>query len=181
MPTPGVNGQVRSSPALHASKSMLSLAPTARMSVCTGWTASPGSFCLFCENGESLLPTVTSVDPPGVTGTATADPASRTIEPNAAAMAPARCVMRMSPLCASMHRMCGGPQQGQSLRHDVCRGNPALATLPAYFPYKLRRESSWRWRVQPRAARRAVQASSIAALPSGMTSGSEKTPWMTPS
>ena len=42
------------------------------MLVCTGFTASPGSFCLFWEKIASLLPTVTSVDPPGVTGAAAA-------------------------------------------------------------------------------------------------------------
>ena len=35
-----------------------------------GFTAKPGSFCLFCEKSWSLLPTVTSVDPPGVIGAA---------------------------------------------------------------------------------------------------------------
>ena len=39
-PTPGVKGQVRSSAALHASMSMLSFAPAARMWGCTGLTAS---------------------------------------------------------------------------------------------------------------------------------------------
>src|SRR5215207_11178957 len=76
-PTPGVNGHVRSSPALHASMSMLSLAPAAMIDVLTGLTASPGSFCLFCENRLSLLPTVTSVEPPGVSGAADAPLAGR--------------------------------------------------------------------------------------------------------
>lgn len=43
--------------------SMLSLTPAA---MTFGWFASiaiAGSFCLFCENGVSGLPTVTSVSP----------------------------------------------------------------------------------------------------------------------
>src|SRR5881397_34356 len=61
VPMPGVNGHVVSFPALHASRSMLSLAPAARM---FGWFASiatAGSFCLFCENGVLGLPTLTRV------------------------------------------------------------------------------------------------------------------------
>src|SRR5436190_17489904 len=70
-PTPSVNGHVLSVPALQASMSMLSLEPAARM---FGWlasTATAGSFCLFCENGVTGLPTVTnaSVDA-ALTGTA---------------------------------------------------------------------------------------------------------------
>src|SRR6266550_7582312 len=64
-PTPGVNGQVLSAPALQPSMSMLSFAPAATM---FGWAASmatAGSFCLFCENGVVGLPTVTSMSPPG--------------------------------------------------------------------------------------------------------------------
>src|SRR5919202_2382108 len=63
-PTPGVKGHVVWSPALQASMSMLSSAPAAST---FGWfasTARAGSFCLFCENTRSLLPTVTSVSPP---------------------------------------------------------------------------------------------------------------------
>ena len=62
-PTPSVNGQVVGSPAAHASMSMLSLAPDAST---VGWFASiatAGSFCLFCENGDDGLPTVTSTSP----------------------------------------------------------------------------------------------------------------------
>ncbi len=95
-PTPGVNGHVRSSPALHASMSMLSLAPAARMFGCTGLTARPGSFCLFCENSASLLPTVTSVEPPGVTGTAPAKAGSKTVIAATIASAAKR-VVRMKP------------------------------------------------------------------------------------
>ena len=94
-PTPGVNGQVRSSPALHASMSMLSLAPAARIDGLTGLTASPGSFCLFCEKSESLLPTVTSVEPPGVSGAAVANPWTRTVA-SAARVAAASLLVRMT-------------------------------------------------------------------------------------
>src|SRR5260370_39825840 len=57
--------------------SMLSLAPA---TTTDGWLASiatAGSFCLFCENGDTGLPTVTSVPVAGgsVTGSATAVPA----------------------------------------------------------------------------------------------------------
>ena len=65
-PTFGVNGHVVSSPALQASMSMLSFAPATRTFGLTGLTASPGSFCLFCEYRPSLLPTVTSRSPPCV-------------------------------------------------------------------------------------------------------------------
>src|SRR5215210_1910711 len=65
-PTPSVNGQSVSGPALQASMSMLSLAPA---TTTLGWFASiatAGSFCLFCENGPVGLPTDTSVSPPCV-------------------------------------------------------------------------------------------------------------------
>src|SRR5689334_12899702 len=51
-PTPGVKGHVVSLPALQASMSMLSFAPATNT---VGWvmsTASAGSFCLFCANGD---------------------------------------------------------------------------------------------------------------------------------
>ena len=96
-PTPGVNGQVRSSPALHASRSMLSFAPAARIAGFTGFTARPGSFCLFWENSESLLPTVTSVDPPGVIGAAWARVGSISAAKAAATVA-ATLILRMTLL-----------------------------------------------------------------------------------
>src|SRR5690348_9668227 len=59
--------------------SISSLAPATRM---FGWfasTASAGSFCLFCENGEGGLPTVTRVS--GLTAAAgIAVPATRARE-----------------------------------------------------------------------------------------------------
>src|ERR1041384_6560177 len=58
VPTPGVNGHVVSSPALHASMSRSSLAPATRVWLLLGSTASAGSFCLFSENGEVAPPTV---------------------------------------------------------------------------------------------------------------------------
>src|SRR6185436_15057216 len=69
---------------------MLSLAPAARIDGLTGFRASPGSFCLFCEKRLSLLPTVTSVEPPGVTGAAYAGPASMARTGSSAAIATAR-------------------------------------------------------------------------------------------
>ena len=60
---PSVNGQVLSAAALHASMSISSFAPAARM---FGWlasTASAGSFCLFSENGVVGLPLVTRTPP----------------------------------------------------------------------------------------------------------------------
>src|SRR3954447_7107839 len=70
-PTPSVKGQVVGSPALHDSSSISSLAPATTM---FGWAASiatAGSFCLFCENGVTGLPTLTRVS---VGGDATAAP-----------------------------------------------------------------------------------------------------------
>src|SRR6478609_8227343 len=60
-PTPSVNGHVVGSAAAQDSSSISSLAPTATM---FGWWASmatAGSFCLFCENGVTGLPTETLV------------------------------------------------------------------------------------------------------------------------
>src|SRR4030095_10796788 len=60
-PTPWVNGQVVGSPALQASKSISSLAPAATTIGLDASMATPGSFCLFCANGDGGLPTETSV------------------------------------------------------------------------------------------------------------------------
>ena len=76
---------------------MLSLAPATRTLVWTGLTASPGSFCLFWENRLSLLPTVTSVDPPGVIGAALASPGAMNTVAIAAVTA-ASFLMRMALL-----------------------------------------------------------------------------------
>ena len=67
-----MNGQVLSAPELQSSKSMLSLAPA---TTTFGWFASiaiAGSFCLFCENGLGMLPTVTSESEPGAAPAITA-------------------------------------------------------------------------------------------------------------
>src|SRR5262245_38589568 len=99
-PTAGVNGQVRSTRALHASMSRLSCAPAAMTFGWAGSTATPGSFCLFCENRLSLLPTVTSVEPPGVIGTAPADTVGTSSAVAAASATPARRVVRIDfPPC----------------------------------------------------------------------------------
>src|SRR5512132_1229171 len=91
VPTQGRNGQVVSSPALHASRSISSLAPAAKT---LGWawsTATAGSFCLFWAKGLVGLPTVTRVSPPwvaeataGMTSAATkaTNPAAMTCRPN---------------------------------------------------------------------------------------------------
>lgn len=63
-PTPSVNGQVVSSPALQASWSMLSFAPATTTLGWFGSMATAGSFCLLWLKTESSLPTVTSVSPP---------------------------------------------------------------------------------------------------------------------
>ena len=62
VPTSGVNGHVVSFPALHGSRSMLSLAPAARIVGSFASIATAGSFCLFCGNGV-LGPAVTSDSP----------------------------------------------------------------------------------------------------------------------
>src|SRR5919206_3437844 len=80
-PTPSVNGQSLSGPALQASMSMLSFAPAATTFVATGLTATAGSFCLFCENGVVGLPTVTSAS---CAGAGAANAAPRTAAPNTA-------------------------------------------------------------------------------------------------
>jgi hypothetical protein len=54
---------VLSVPALQASMSTSSLAPAASTVGFDAFTATAGSFCLFCENGPGGLPTVTSASP----------------------------------------------------------------------------------------------------------------------
>src|SRR5436190_21486939 len=60
-PTPVVNGHVVSLRLLQASMSTSSLTPAAAMLGMYGLTATAGSFCLFCENGDGGLPLVTRV------------------------------------------------------------------------------------------------------------------------
>src|SRR5437867_11854665 len=59
-PTPCVNGQEVSLPALQASRSISSFTPEATMLGLMGLIARPGSFCLLRGKGEVGLPTVTS-------------------------------------------------------------------------------------------------------------------------
>ena len=56
-----MNGQVLSSAALQASRSISSLEPAASTFGCRWSTAIAGSFCLLRENGVSGLPLLTSV------------------------------------------------------------------------------------------------------------------------
>src|SRR5215213_10841169 len=93
-PTPGVNGQVVGSPASQDSRSMLSLAPAARIWGATGLTATAGSFCLFWEKMVSLLPTVTSVS--GINADA-GPAASITTSDNSSPTSTARGLRRMGP------------------------------------------------------------------------------------
>ena len=85
MPTPAVNGQVVGLPALQASSSISSLAPAAAIDGSIGLTATAGSFCLFCENGDGGLPTVTFVSLPGGVAAATATGISTATETSSAA------------------------------------------------------------------------------------------------
>src|SRR4029450_4955095 len=93
-PTPGVNGQVLGAPASQDSRSMLSLAPAARIEGLTGWTATAGSFCLFWEKMVSLLPTVTSVS--GINADA-GPAASITTSDNSRPTSTARGLRRIGP------------------------------------------------------------------------------------
>src|SRR5919199_343910 len=60
-PTPAVNGHVTSLRLLHASRSISSFTPAAAIEGTAGFTATAGSFCLFCGKGVVGLPTVTRV------------------------------------------------------------------------------------------------------------------------
>src|SRR5215471_14068388 len=139
-PTPGVNGHVVGSPALHASMSISSFEPATTID---GWAASiatAGSFCLFCENGDGGLPFVTSVPVVGVTlsGLAMAVPAPASTR-NSTAPTAANLIVRIgTPLyrnerfCLSSFRSVGsvtqtGPLNGQwqeQQRKDVASATP---------------------------------------------------------
>src|SRR3954463_14808574 len=69
---PAVNGHVVSSPALHASSSISSLAPATMTFGAWASMARAGSFCLFCENGPEGLPLLTRVSPPAANAVADA-------------------------------------------------------------------------------------------------------------
>jgi hypothetical protein len=75
-PTPGVNGQSLSGPALQASISMLSFDPAASTFGWAGSIAIAGSFCLLAENGLTGLPALTRVSW-AAAGAATAKTQSR--------------------------------------------------------------------------------------------------------
>src|SRR5215217_6006044 len=140
VPTPGVNGQVVSSPALHASMSISSLAPAAKM---LGWawsTATAGSFCLFWENGLVGLPTETRVSPPwvaeataGMTNPATkaTNPATMMCRPNR--MAPSLGDRRdppTSPPHTRRKRHTGGNSYGRALpAEDATAPAKALSVI----------------------------------------------------
>src|ERR687888_705749 len=85
MPTPTVNGQVTSLRLLQASRSTSSFTPAAAIDGSIGFTATAGSFCLFCGNGVDGLPTVTSVSDP--LGVAAATPTTAASAPSATAIA----------------------------------------------------------------------------------------------
>src|SRR6059058_6322084 len=97
-PTPSVNGQVVGSPALHDSSSISSLAPDTTM---FGWAASiatAGSFCLFCENGVTGLPTLTRVS---AGGDATAAPTPTVMTATVARMLK-RTDLMSAPVCPAV-------------------------------------------------------------------------------
>src|SRR5919109_2041531 len=98
-PTPGVNGHVVGSPALHASMSMLSFEPAASTFSCAASIAIAGSFCLFCENGADGLPTVTSRSPVTASAPGTARIAAQAMMQQAAASDRSiRLLLILSPL-----------------------------------------------------------------------------------
>src|ERR671924_1572452 len=92
---PGVNGHVTSLRLLQASRSTSSLAPAAAIDGSIGFTATAGSFCLFCGNGVDGLPTVTSVSEP--LGVAAATPTTSASAPSAATVAVTSFLMNAPP------------------------------------------------------------------------------------
>src|ERR671936_1908504 len=91
---PAVKGHVLSFRLLQASMSTSSFTPAAAIDGSIGFTATAGSFCLFCENGVDGLPTVTSVSEP--LGVAPTTPTTSASAPSAAANA-ARSLCMLSP------------------------------------------------------------------------------------
>src|SRR4051794_11098022 len=63
---PWTNGQLLPS---QSGSSISSFEPASTMLVWSGSTATAGSFCLFCGNGDGLLPTETSVSAIAAEGT----------------------------------------------------------------------------------------------------------------
>src|SRR6266536_2301504 len=87
-PMPVVNGHVTSERLLHASRSISSFTPAAAILGTYGLTATAGSFCLLCVNGDIGLPAVgTCVS--RLFGVAAATP-RRTVSATRVADAPAR-------------------------------------------------------------------------------------------
>ena len=118
VPTPGVNGQVVSLPALHASRSMLSLAPAARM---FGWFASiatAGSFCLFSENGLGGLPTLTLVSGLNAAAGGAIDSTNNAVEKS----------KRAVRLTIAMLLPFGGPREPRETRRPYHRPSDIVAT-----------------------------------------------------
>src|SRR5215470_6404480 len=128
-PTPGVNGHVVGSPALHASMSISSLAPATTSDGLCASIATAGSFCLFCENGDDGLPTVTSVPVAGPAGAglAIAAPAPVSTTTNTAAAA-ANFGVRIGPPCRKQAKRNATPgPAGPSLSRQPSRaGRPRM-------------------------------------------------------
>src|SRR6476646_1955677 len=79
VPTPPVNGHVLSSRLLHASRSLSSFTPAATIDGAIGFTATAGSFCLFCANVVGGLVFVTSVSEKYGVAAARPDATARTM------------------------------------------------------------------------------------------------------
>src|SRR6266487_4386126 len=168
-PTPSVNGQVLSVPALQASMSILSFAPAART---LGWLASiatAGSFCLLAENGETGLPTVTRVSalnaralPPCTASTATTARTSRArtgfrIPPPfgrrrpgvrmAARTAPPSYPIRPPGVACALHDRLGpAPIIGISVEDSPAGFAVAQARVVALAAARAGAGAGWRWR-----------------------------------
>src|SRR5215218_2289137 len=130
-PTPSVNGQSVSGPALQASMSMLSLAPATTTS---GWFASiatAGSFCLFCENGLGGLPFETRVSPRSCTAKAgrATSAAHNTASPAAPKSTFRRIVPFPSPTLDVMSELTRVEYSGQE--PEFCRTVSILTPVPA--------------------------------------------------
>src|SRR5438093_7256986 len=111
VPTSGVNGHVLSSPALHASRSMLSFAPAARIVGLFASIATAGSFCLFCENGLVGLPTLTRVSGLNAAAGSAVDSTNNAAETS----------KRQVRLTIAMLLSSGGPQEQRETRRPYRR------------------------------------------------------------
>src|SRR5215470_13315185 len=124
---------------------MLSLAPATTIDGLAASIATAGSFCLFCENGDNGLPTVTSVPGAGaaMAGTAMAAAPANTRDNDAPAAAnlsvrigPPSCVERAG-LAGPLGLSCGtpgtlGPLQGSCApsRREQCGPAQCLTYAP---------------------------------------------------